>query len=73
MKYILLIYLIVIIVIFLGTIKNFGNMAVTPKELCECNNFNMLAAVLLYIVVFMFNPLFFIAHFLYWIFHVGKE
>ncbi len=73
MKTILLIYLIVIVVFFLGTIKDFWNAAVTPKELYECNNFNMLAALLLYIIVFIFDPFFFILHFLYWIFHVGRE
>lgn len=73
MREILTIYLIFIIVFFLVTIKDFGNAAVTPKQLYECNNFNMFAAVLLYIVVFVFDPIFFIAHFLYWIFHVGRE
>lgn len=73
MREIITIYFIIIIVIFFVTIKDFGNMAVTPKELYECNNFNMIAAVLLYIIVFLFNPIFFITHFLYWIFHVGRE
>lgn len=73
MREILTIYLIFIIVFFLVTIKDFGNAAVTPKQLYECNNFNMFAAVLLYIVMFVFDPIFFIAHFLYWIFHVGRE
>ena len=73
MREILTIYLIFIIAFFLVTIKDFGNAAVTPKQLYECNNFNMFAAVLLYIVVFVFDPIFFIAHFLYWIFHVGRE
>lgn len=71
MREILTIYLIIVVGIFLGTIKDFGNMSITPKQLYECNNFNMFAAVLLYIVVF--NPLFFITHFFYWIFHVGRE
>lgn len=73
MREILTIYLIFIIAFFLVTIKDFWNAAVTPKQLYECNNFNMFAAVLLYIVVFVFDPIFFIAHFLYWIFHVGRE
>ena len=73
MREILTIYLIFIIVFFLVTIKDFGNAAVTPKQLYECNNFNMFAAVLLYIVMFVFDPIFFIVHFLYWIFHVGRE
>ena len=67
MREILTIYLIIVVGIFLGTIKDFGNMSITPKQLYECNNFNMFAAVLL------FNPLFFITHFFYWIFHVGRE
>lgn len=73
MKTILLIYLIFVVGFFLGTIKDFWNVAITPKEIYECNNFNMLAAVLLYIIMFIFNPLLFIFRFFYWIFHVGRE
>ncbi len=73
MREILLIYLMVIMVFFLATIKDFWNMAVTPKQLYERSNFNMFGAVLLYIFVFVFDPLFFTAHFLYWIFHAGRK
>ena len=73
MKTILTIYFIFIVGIFLGTIKDFGDIAITPRQIYECNNLNMFACVLLWIIGFIVNPLFFVAHFLYWIFHVGRN
>ena len=73
MKIILTIYLVFIVGIFLVTIEDFGSIAVTPKQIYECNNLNMFACVLLFIIGFISNPLFYVAHFLYWIFHVGRN
>lgn len=72
MKLILAIYIIFILSIFLATIKDFGNVAITPKEIYDCNNFNMFACVLLFLLALVLNPLFFSANFIYWIFHVGR-
>lgn len=57
---------------FITTIKDFNNVAVTPKEMYECNNINLFACVLLWIFMFVFNPFFYLARFIYWIFHVGR-
>ena len=73
MTTILTIYFIFIAGIFLGTIKDFGNFAVTPKQIYECNNLNMFACVLIFIIGFILNPLFYVTHFLYWIFHVRRK
>ena len=73
MKLILLIYVIFVVFIFFITISDFGNAAVTPKEIYECSNLNMFACVFLFIIAFVVNPLFYVAHFLYWIFHVGRN
>ena len=73
MKLILLIYVILVVFIFCNTISEFGNALVTPKEIYECSNLNMFACVLLFIIAFIINPLFYVAHFLYWIFHVGRN
>lgn len=32
---------------FIATIKDFNNVAVTPKEMYECNDINLFACVLL--------------------------
>lgn len=69
----LIIYVSVIIGMFIVTIKDFDNVAVTPKEIYEYNNFNMFACVIVFIIMFLVNPLFFVAHFLYWLFHVEKN
>ncbi len=69
----LIIYVSIIIGMFIVTIKDFDNVAVTPKEIYECNNFNMFACVIVFIIMFLVNPLFFVAHFLYWLFHVEKN
>lgn len=69
----LIIYVSIIIGMFIVTIKDFDNVAVTPKEIYECNNFNMFACVIVFIIMFLVNPLFFMAHFLYWLFHAEKH
>lgn len=73
MNVILVIYSCIAISMFCVTIKGFNNVAVTPKEIYECNDLNMFACVVLFLIMLVFNPLFFIAHFLYWIFHVDRE
>lgn len=70
---ILLIYLVFVTAVFLGTIKEFNNLAYTPKEIYECNNCNMFVCILLFIVLLVLNPFFSVAKFLYWIFHVGRK
>lgn len=76
MKYLLIIYLCFIIAMFIE-IKieeyNGSGFAITPKEIYECNNFNMFTAWNLFIISLFFNPLYYISKFLYWIFHVGRE
>lgn len=73
MKIILFIYTMYTAVMLLNTIKYFDDVAITPKQIYECSNLNMFACVLLFIIVFIVNPLFYVAHFLYWIFHVGRN
>ena len=68
----LLVYVSLIIAMFIVTIKDFNNVAVTPKEIYECNDFNMFGCIVIFVIMFLVNPLFFIAHFLYWIFHIGE-
>ena len=69
----LLVYVSIIIAMFIVTIKDFENVAVTPKEIYECNNFNIFACVIVFIIMFLVNPLFFVAHLLYWLFHVENN
>lgn len=45
----------------------------TPKELYDCNNFNMFAAWVLCIIFFIFNPLYYLYRFMYWVFHVRRR
>lgn len=71
-KLVLAIYICATTGMFFGTIKDFHNIAVTPAEIYECNDFNMFACVILFLVMFFLNPLFYIAQFIYWIFHVGR-
>lgn len=73
MKLILLIYVILVMFMFFISIQDFGNVAVTPRQIYECNNLNMFACVLLFVIGFIINPLFYVSHFLYWLFHVGRK
>lgn len=69
----LLAYVSIIIAMFIVTIKDFDNATVTPKEIYESNNLNVFSCVMIFIIMFIVNPLFFITHFLYWLFHVGND
>lgn len=69
----IIIYLAIIIGTFLYTIKDFGDYSVTPKQIYETNTMNMFRCVLISILFFVTNPLYDIAVFIYWIFHVGKK
>lgn len=67
------IYMCIAIAMFCVTIKDFNNVAVTPIEIYDCNDLNMFACVVLFLIMLAFNPFFYIAQLLYWIFHVERE
>lgn len=73
MNIFLLAYIIWSISMFCITIKDFNNVAVTPKEIYECNDLNIFTCVVLFAIMLVLNPLFYVAQFLYWVFHVKKE
>lgn len=73
MELFLLIYLVFIVVMFLSTINDFDCIAITPKQIYEFHDLNMFGCVVLFIFLLVLNPLFYAAHFLYWIFHVGRK
>lgn len=52
---------------------DFDDMAVTPKEIYDSNDINMFGCVIVFIIGFILNPLFYIAHFIHWLFHVGRK
>ena len=67
-------YILYILVVGLQTIfENFDDLAVTPKEIYESNDMNMFGCVIVFMFCFILNPLFYIAHFIHWIFHVGRK
>lgn len=71
--YILLIIGIGVSSIFGAILGDFDDIAVTPKEIYDINDMNMLGCVIAFIVGFILNPLFYIAHFIHWLFHVGRK
>lgn len=76
MKTLLLAYLVFIIVAFLTfVISEFkGNgFAITPKEIYDCNNFNMLAAWVLCIIFIIINPCYCLYKGLCWLFHYERK
>ena len=69
----LLVYVSIIIAMFIVTIKDFENVAEKKKKIYESNDLNMFGCVVIFVIMFLVNPLFFIAHFIYWVFHVGND
>lgn len=63
-KLVLAIYICATTGMFFGTIKDFHNIAVTLTEIYKCNDFNMFACVILFLVMFFLNPLFCIGYFM---------
>lgn len=70
MNTILIFYLIITIWAGLFTIGDMHNHANTPRAICNINNFNLLAASLLWVVSFIINPWYYVCCFLYWLFHI---
>lgn len=69
----LIFYIIFIIAMFIATIKDYGNVAVTPRQIYECTDINIFACVLVFVIAFVLDPLFFILHFIGWLLHVGRK
>lgn len=73
MSIIIRIYLIIIVVVFIGNIKYFNDMAATPLQLYECNNLNWIGIILLYLFVLIFDPIFFLLRLLRWLITFGRK
>lgn len=66
------------ILLILGTgmssiFEDFDGVPVTPKEIYDSNDMNMFGCVIVFIIGFILNPLFYIAHFIHWLFHIGRK
>lgn len=68
-----LIYFIVIAVTFVMSLMDFGNLSITPMQIYESNNLNMFGCVVMSIVFFILNPIYYFVYFVYWIFHIGRK
>ena len=67
-------YILLILGIGVSSIfEDFDDIAVTPKEIYDSNDINMFGCVIVFIICFILNPLFYIAHFIHWLFHVGRK
>ena len=72
----LIIYFYILSILGIGVssiFEYFDDMAVTPKEIYDSNDINMFGCVIVFIICFILNPLFYIAHFIHWLFHVGRK
>lgn len=69
----LVFYIMFIIVMFFATIKDYSNVAVTPKQIYECTDLNIFACTLVFIIAFVIDPLFFALHFIDWAMHFGRK
>lgn len=66
-------YIIFIIAMFFATIKEYGNVAVTPRQIYKCTDLNIFACTLVFIIAFAIDPLFFVLHFIDWSMHFGRK
>lgn len=69
----LVFYIMFIIVMFFATINDYSNVAVTPKQIYECSDLNIFACVLVFVIAFVIDPLFFALHFIDWAMHFGRK
>lgn len=66
----------ILLILGIGLLSIFGDfddIAVTPKEIYDSNDMNMFGCVIVFIICFILNPLFYMAHFIHWLFHVGRK
>lgn len=68
-----LITLVFWVAMFIVSLKDFDMLSITPSDVHNCNNVNWFGAVVLWLLFFVINPFFFIAHFIVWIFTVGRD
>lgn len=74
MELIICFYILLILGVGVSSIfRDFDSVAVTPKEIYDSNNMNMFGCVIVFIIGFILNPLYYIAHFIHWLFHVGRK
>lgn len=73
MKLFLMIYVVCVVGTFLTTISDYDNVTITPIEIYEGSDLNIIACILIFIISLLLNPLFYIAHFIDWLFHVGRK
>lgn len=73
MEHVKIIYLFIIAIYFLMTIGHFNEIPVTPNDIADCTTYNMFGCVVMWVIMVIFNPVFYIAHFIYWIFHVKPK
>ena len=66
-------YIIFIIAMFFGTIKDYDYAAVTPRQIYKCTDLNIFACTLVFVIAFAIDPLFFVLHFISWLLHVGRK
>lgn len=71
--YLLELYIAIVVCMTFVTLKDYDNVSFTPIELYECNTFNFSTCILLWLFMFLINPIFFIIHFLDWLVHVGRK
>ena len=70
---ILIFYIIFVIAMFFATIKDYNNVSVTPRQICETTYLNVFACIPVFVILFAIDPLFFIVHFIDWLLHVGRK
>lgn len=76
LKMVLISYIVLVIYMFFLCLKDEyegAGFAMTPKQIYHCNDLNMFGCWLICIVGFIFNPLFYIYHFMKWLVHVGRR
>ena len=73
MKLLLAIYVVCVIGMFLTTISDYYDVTITPMEIYEDTDWNIIACILVFLIMLMLNPLFYIVHFIDWLFHVGRK
>lgn len=61
------------LIMFFMTFEHYDEYDLTPKEIYDHNDLNMFGCILAWLVMFIFNPLFFIIHFIDFLLHVGRK
>lgn len=66
-------YIFIIVILFFMTFDDLHEIPTTPRQIYDESNMNMFGCTIQFLIMLVFNPIFHVVEFIYWIIHVGRK